>query len=111
MRFRLTDFAPVTLVAFSVLEYMQLILKVEGTFGVAKRGVIVSPWLPVSFFDGKKMPKLVELRFPDGSKKIVAGLFSIPRQSPPPKELTFVCMLPNIKKSSVPVGTEVWADI
>jgi hypothetical protein len=90
---------------------MQFVLKVEETFGIKGRGVIVSPWLPLSFFDGKILPRQVELRLPDGATKLVAAMFTIPRQSPPPKETTFVCMLSKIEKSSVPIGTEVWADI
>ena len=90
---------------------MQFVLKVEDTFSIAKRGVLLSPWLPLNFFDGKKLPELVELRLPDGSRKEVGATFTIPCQSPQPKECTIVCILPNIEKASVPIGSEVWAEI
>jgi hypothetical protein len=88
---------------------MQRVLKIEEVFRVGKRGVLVLPYVPLSFFEGKRLPQLVELRLPDGSIKSVAAHFGIPRRSPQPAEYEFVCQLPNIEASSVPIGAEIWA--
>lgn len=90
---------------------MQHILTVTDTFQIANRGVIVAPFVAIGFFEGKKLPVLVELRLPDGSRTSVASLFTIPRRSPSRPELEFTCMLPNLEKPACPIGTEIWAEI
>jgi hypothetical protein len=90
---------------------VQLVLTVTESFSLAKRGVLILPTVPLSRFAKIKIPRLVELRSPDGSVKVVAASFTIPRVTPPPTEHKFLCMLPSQDLASVPVGTEVWAEL
>ncbi|MBU2714350.1 hypothetical protein [Zooshikella harenae] len=89
---------------------MERVLIVEQVFGIGKRGVLVSPWLPLSVFEGKMLPTQVQLKTPDGKTLTKAAHFSIPRQSPPPKEYVLGCFIKNIIKEECPIGTEVWAE-
>lgn len=88
---------------------MELVLTVSEALDIAKRGVLVLPSVPLSRFAGFLLPRLIEIRLPNGSTKSVAAHFSIPRVSPPPKEISFLCMLPSQQAASVPIGTEIWA--
>lgn len=89
---------------------MQRVLIAEDSFTVAMTGVIVLPPVRFEFFTGSLLPRLVELRFPDGSAVKAAAHFSIPRRTPPTTEYEFVCQLPNLKRA-VPAGTEIWAEL
>lgn len=91
--------------------HTELILTVTDSFTVAKRGIVVMPAIPISRFGDAMIPRLVELRFADGSAKHVAAGFSIPRVTPPPSEHQFLCYLPSQTKEAVPVGTQIWASL
>ena len=90
---------------------MDKIITVEEVFSVGKRGVIVMPLIPIAFFDSRKIPKQVEIRLVNGKRFLKKAEFSIPRQSPPPKEYSFGCFIANIEKVELPVGAEIWADL
>lgn len=90
---------------------MERVLIVEEVFSIGKRGILVSPWLPLSAFNGKVLPSQIELRFSDGSTKTKAAEFNIPRHSPQPEEYSLVCYIKNILKEECPIGTEVWANL
>ena len=88
---------------------MQKLLLVKEVFSIGKRGILVYPWLPASFFEGSMLPIQVELRYVDGKTKIKAANFSILRRSSPPEEYHFGCFIKNILKTECPIGTEIWA--
>jgi len=90
---------------------MEHLLTVAEAIGVAKRGALLLPPIPVKALDHKLLPRTAELRRPDGSTVGVTIHLDIPRVNPPPAELAFLCHLPNIVAASVPVGTEVWAEL
>ena len=89
----------------------ELILTVEDSFTIAKRGIVVMPAIPISRFGDVTIPHLVELRFSNGAFKRVAAEFSIPRVTPPPPEHQFLCFLPSQTKKTVPVETQIWINV
>ena len=88
---------------------VQFVMTVVDAFTITGRGIVVLPGVPISCFDGYMLPRLVELRFANGTMKLVAAGFSIPRVTSLSLEYQFFCFLPNQIKESVPIGTEVWA--
>ncbi len=105
------QFLSPVMAVLTVRVSMERVLVVKEVFGIGKRGVIVSPWLPLSAFEGKMLPTQVQLRTPDGMQMTKAAHFSIPRQTPPPKEYVLGCFIKNIVKEECPVGTEVWVEV
>jgi hypothetical protein len=91
--------------------HMERLLTVTEVIHVEKRGVLVLPQIPLKLLDGKLLPRMAELRRPDGSTVQVAVHLDIPRVTPPPAEIAFLCQIPNATVASVPAGTEVWAEL
>ena len=90
---------------------MKKALTVEDRFIIQGKGIVVSPWIPLDFFEGKLLPNQVELRFKDKSKLIKEAAFSVPRISHSPKNHVFGCFIKDIDKSECPVGTEIWVEL
>jgi hypothetical protein len=90
---------------------MRLMLRVDQTFAVRERGVVVAPFLPVAeLADVRFGVKVrVELRRPDGTRQTVLGSMNIPRivRTEGPR-LVGCLLLHDIDKSDVPIGSEVW---
>lgn len=80
---------------------------VEDTFLVTGRGLIIAPAFPVSTyrFEANQQVRVVR---PNGETFEGRAFFQIPFQSPPARELSFLCALPDVEKDSVPVGSEIW---
>ncbi len=91
-----------------------ILLKVEDRFQIKGRGIILAPFLPLTY----KLPKsaIVTLKLPDLSVLKVEADFPIPFLCFSDPQLLsqyrgeYVCLLKNIDKEAVPVGTEVWLD-
>jgi hypothetical protein len=81
--------------------------KVEDTFNVSGRGLIIAPLFPLAEF---KLDTNETLRVerPDGSEFECEAYFQVPFQSPPPKVIAMNCALLGVEKSSVPVGSKIW---
>jgi hypothetical protein len=86
---------------------VEKLLTVEATFEVKGRGVVVAPTSPRSQFPGGSMQMLVLLRSPEGVDRRVAASFTISHVSPP-KELCFVCLIRDVLKDDVPIGSEIF---
>ena len=84
------------------------LLVVEDVFTIAGRGVILAPDIELH---GPAMIQLrVELRRPDGTTTTIDALAHLPMTNPPQTSprMRYVVLLPNLTKSDVPIGTEVW---
>jgi hypothetical protein len=84
-----------------------LLCRVEDTFLVSGRGLIIAPGFPASAyrFDANQQIRVVR---PDGESLECGAFFQIPFQTPPAKVLSFFCTLPAATKESVPIGSEIW---
>ena len=85
-----------------------LLCRVEKTFSVSGRGVVVaSPEFPVFAYrlEARQRIRVVQ---PGGDKIECRAEFQIPRISPQPKELSFWCLLLDVASTQVPVGSELW---
>lgn len=90
---------------------MELLFKIEEVLNVSGRGVILTPWLPISRFEGKIFPSEVTLKTSTGISIKYGAQFDIPRMSPPPKEYLVMCILKGASKDELEIGSEVWAEI
>ncbi|MEJ5031178.1 MULTISPECIES: hypothetical protein [unclassified Comamonas] len=84
-----------------------LLCRVEDTFLVSGRGLIIAPGFPASAyrFDANQQVRVVR---PDSENLECSAVFQIPFQTPPAKVLSFFCTLPAATKQSVPIGSEIW---
>jgi len=85
------------------------LLTVDDTFVIEGRGVIVTPKIPVDAYSGARS-RAVMLRTPDGHERTARASLDIPRVSPPPPAFYYLCLLVDLTKDDVPIGTEVWLD-
>ena len=85
------------------------LLTVDDTFLIEGRGVIVTPKIPVDAYSGA-CSRAVTLRTPDGRERTARASLDIPRVSPAPPSYYYLCLLADLTKDDVPIGTEVWID-
>lgn len=86
------------------------VLTVEDLFDIPSfGGLIVVPGPLQEDWQGP-LEGSAEIRRPDGTT--VGGSMRLQHvfQSPPPKELRWVCVLKGVEKGDVPIGAEVWTD-
>lgn len=84
-----------------------LLSKIEEVFDVTGRGIILVPGFPVSKY---KFDREYDALIKDasGATKECKAKFTVPFQSPPPKEVCYHCHLSGIKKAEIPIGSELW---
>lgn len=89
---------------------MQRLTKIEDTFLIAGRGLVVVPGpLRSDVLGGADIQ--VELRLPDGTVlSALASLQNFHQSPPPPPHIArqWGCILSGVTKEQVPIGTEVW---
>lgn len=88
---------------------MRLLLTVQDTFMIARRGLLVVPEPPVDSVRGPG-EFLVELRTPHGSRVSACLTLSYKFVSPPEPVKRWACTFRDLDKGAVPVGTEIWCD-
>jgi hypothetical protein len=82
-------------------------LTVEDTFDITDRGLIVVPGPLETECEGPaRFPVLLER--PDGKRLKAELTLEHLFQSPPPKEVRWVCLLSGMSKADVPVGTAIY---
>lgn len=84
-----------------------LLCSVEDTFLITGRGLIIAPVFPVSDYRFHSEQRVRIVR-PDGEEFDCRAYFQIPFQSPPAKVLSFICVLLDMAKDHVPIGSQVW---
>lgn len=90
----------------------EFLLKVEDTFQIKNLGLVLAPTLPLS----KELPKtaFVVLKKPDETILKAECAFTVPHFifSDPEKrvEPSYTCVLKEVDKEFVPIGTEVWLE-
>jgi hypothetical protein len=92
----------------------KFLLKVEDTFYIQGRGLILAPTLPLSL----KLPKqaILELKKPDATAIKVSANFTVPfLHFTDPEQIdkhqpSYICIVKSVDKESVPIGTEVWLE-
>ena len=90
---------------------MQRITKIEDTFQITGRGLIVVPGPLRSEMPGAT-ELAVELRRPDGTRVPARASLTHTFSSPPPPAhiaKQWTCTLLGVEKHDVPIGTEVWS--
>jgi hypothetical protein len=85
------------------------LLTVDDAFLIEGRGVIVMPGIPAGAYKGPYSRK-VTLRTPDGLETAATAMIDIPRVSPQPEELYYLCLIVGLTKDEIPIGTEIWID-
>jgi hypothetical protein len=90
---------------------MTRILTVEDVFDIPSFGGLVVVPGPLMADEPSRPEGPVILRRPDGSQLPASLKMQQIFQTPPPKERRWACILSNVEKSEVPVGTEIWSDI
>lgn len=89
---------------------MQRLFTVTGVVQIRGHGVVLAPWIPLADLPCSTRES-VELRFADGSRRVVDAFFDIPRTPHMyPANLRVACMVAALTEVDVPVGTEVWVD-
>jgi hypothetical protein len=86
---------------------MRLLLTVEYTFDITGRGVVITPGLKPIGEERFKIGDPLTLKTPDG-KVIHTEIGSLQLPNPNPKHKLWI-MLTKLKKSDIPIGTEVWS--
>lgn len=86
---------------------MKRLLTVEDTFVIAMRGLVVVPAPPVDEVHGHGDIE-VELRLPDGSRRVATLTLLHEFITPPPAVRRWGCTFKSLDKAQVPIGTEVW---
>lgn len=94
----------------------ELLCTVEGTFEIQRLGIILTPDVPLTFFDSEQVFPFtcdVSLHCPDGAEKVATARFVLPHFSPLAAQLAVIkarvcaCILLDVEKSAVPPGTEI----
>ena len=90
------------------MSALSLLSRVEDTFAITGRGVVVVPGIPD---DGKRyfvrIGDTLEVRRPDGQRLLttVAGIAMVNS----PRKIGIPLLLPReIQKDDVPIGSELW---
>ena len=83
------------------------LIKVEETFDITGRGLIISPFFPVSEYKFDSNEK-VRVETPNGEELLCDSHFQIPFQTPPPKVMSFCCALLNVSKEQIPEGSKIF---
>ncbi len=92
-----------------------LLLTVEDTFRIRKRGVVLMPAVAEEALQQEYCGP-VRLALPNGERRIVEAICTIPFINPLPESrggghsLQYVCLLRHVERDDVPIGTEVWLD-
>ena len=89
---------------------MEFLLKVEEVFELTGRGCVLDPAIPSATSLHIAINDPLELRRPDGSV-IRTHLYAFMHLRPNIHQVTPLVMPPEIKKSDIPVGTEVWLGV
>jgi hypothetical protein len=79
---------------------------VTDTFLIEGRGLILSPFFPVDKFQFDSNEP-VRIETPDGHSFGADDDFEIPFVRPTPTVLKSLCVLRNVQKSDVPIGSKV----
>ena len=88
---------------------MRMLLKVEDTFMISGRGLIVVPAPTIDEVRGS-VDVEVQLRLPDGSASAATLTLSHEFVTPTPAVHRWSCMFKSLGKAEVPIGTEVWCE-
>ena len=86
---------------------MKRLLTIEDTFLIPARGLVVVPAPPVNEVRGPGEFE-VELRLPDGSRRVDTLTLLHEFITPAPAIRRWGCMFKSLDKAQVPIGTEVW---
>src|SRR5258706_16224357 len=88
---------------------MRMLLRVEDTFMIRGRGLIV---VPAPAIDEVRGPGDVdtELRLPDGRAGTATLTLSYEFVTPTPTVHRWNCLFKSLGKGEVPIGTEVWCE-
>jgi hypothetical protein len=85
------------------------LLTVEDTFAIAGQGLMIAPMPALDEVRGPGDFD-VELRLPEGTRR-AARLSILPELiQPTPALRRWACVLPELGKHDVPLGTEIWCD-
>jgi hypothetical protein len=76
------------------------------TFQIEGRGLIIAPFFGVDKYEFDRNEK-VRISRPDGTATETTAEFEVPLVSPMPKVHQAVCVLRNLTKDDVPIGSEV----
>lgn len=95
----------------------KLLLRVEQAFVATSRGVIIVPEIPVDQVP-ETPPSSVVLKRPDGTTVSTKATFHISHIQTRSIEHTlkvfkkprYTCLLKDMDKTAVPVGTEIWLE-
>jgi hypothetical protein len=91
---------------------MQRLTKIDDTFLVTGRGLVVVPGpRRADVAGGTDIP--VELHRPDGTRMRARASLTHTFQSPPPPPHIaeqWTCILFGVSKDDVPLGTEIWSE-
>lgn len=92
-------------------DLCQLLMRVEETFAIPGRGLVLAPAIPLDTHI-QPLPPQVLLCTPRGVFRRVPALFDAtifdrPRDLPPLPS-GYLCRLPTMTQDSVPIGTEIW---
>jgi len=91
---------------------MRRLLKVEDTFLIRGRGLVVVPGPTLDEIREQDVRAplnlVVELRHADGQIRSATMVLGHEFFSPPPKARRWSCSFPLLRKADVLVGTEVW---
>lgn len=83
-----------------------LLSKIEDVFDVTGRGIIIAPGFPIAAYRfSREYDALIKH---GGGTRMCKATFSVPFQSPPPKEVSYYCHLSGIAKAEIPIGSELW---
>lgn len=85
----------------------QFLFRVVDRFDIEGRGLVVIPGIPEGGIESFKVGARIGLVLPDG-KKIFTSVQGIEVLFPRVPGREMPVLLDNLKKSDVPVGTEVW---
>jgi hypothetical protein len=84
------------------------LLIVEDRFQITGSGLVLAPSLPLEWLQGKgnELPLQVRLELPDGTSKITESKLALQHLNP--GGYSVICLLSDIQKDDVPIGTKVW---
>jgi hypothetical protein len=86
---------------------MKRLLKVEDTFAITGRGLMIAP-LPALHEVRGPGDFEVELRLPDGARRAARLTVVEPFVLPASAVQRWSCLFADLGKADVPIGTEVW---